>query len=126
MVERSIPVSGGPAGLAWSEDSRYLYVSEFEAARAGEIVVGDGAISRRIPLRRYPLSLAVCSGRDLLMVGEYFSGSVSGIDLRTGEERFRVPVVREPSCIAMTRDDTRALVSNLLPGGRSDTTQAAV
>lgn len=103
--------------VAWKPDGSGLYVTEYQKHAVAEINPADGKIVRRIRVGAYPIGLAVAARRGLLIVGNTGSHDLSLIDLNTGKESGRVPCLREPFSIAVSADESLAVVGNLLPVG---------
>jgi hypothetical protein len=61
--------------------------------------------------------VAVASRKGLLVACDYGLHAVSIVDLKTGRERFRSPCGKHPYFVAVTPDETMAVVGNLIPAG---------
>jgi len=126
-VTARIPCPAEPTGLVWGDKEDRLFVAAFGAAQVLEISAPNWKRTRAWAVGKYPIGLALSPAHRLLLVANTFSHSVSFLDANTGQEWKRVPVVREPFAIAVAKDESIALVSNLLPGGRAtDPRQGAV
>jgi DNA-binding beta-propeller fold protein YncE len=112
-----------PGMVAWSGDSTKVYVSEYGKGAVVEIGVGDGKVLRRFAVGPRPMGVAVAGKRQLLLAANSALGDVSVIDLATGKEKGRVKMVREPFWIAISPDESVAVVSNLLPLGAATDAQ---
>jgi DNA-binding beta-propeller fold protein YncE len=105
-----------PTGVVWVDDSR-AWVSEYGAGNAVEIDPAAGQVLRRIKVGPGPIGLAVAPKRKLLLVANSHTHDVSVVNLADGKTLGTVPVKREPFAIAVSADETVAVVSNLLPLG---------
>ena len=120
-IQKTIPLTGQPAGIAWAGDGARFYVAERGAGTVAEVDPVQGTVTKRFSVGRYPLGLAVGGGR--LVVCNNGMDTVSVIDLKTGAETAKVPCVYRPWEVALTPDGATAVVGNLLPLGdarRSD------
>ena len=83
-------------------------------------------VVRRMATGPRPVGLALAAKKGLLVVADSANDSVLAIDLAAGKEKARVPAVREPYFLAVTPDESLAIVGNLLPvGDASLPTQSA-
>jgi YVTN family beta-propeller protein len=110
-------LSGSAGCIAWAADSSRIFVTEYERSSVAEVSIADKRISRRLPVGPYPIGVAVAAKRRLLLAGNTGASDVSVIDLSTGAEKARIRCLREPFGIAITPDESIAVVSNLLPAG---------
>ena len=62
-----------------------------------------------------PRGLAVAPRRNLLLAADWGLDQLAVIDLASGETKARIPVGRQPTTVAITPDESLALVSNLIP-----------
>jgi cytochrome c peroxidase len=69
------------------------------------------------------VGVAVAPKRGLLVVANTVTNDLSVVDLATGKEKGRIRLPREPYFVAVTPDETLAVVGNLLPAGRADDPQ---
>ncbi len=132
-VASTIELRGRPAALAWSADGSRLFVAERNAGTVAEVAFkGEsneegGRVERRFSVGPQPVGLAVASKRKLLLVTNFATHAVSVVDLAGGAERARIAASREPFAVAVTPDETLAIVGNLLPAGpATDPTMASV
>ena len=116
---RPVALEGAPEGVVWGADG-HLFVAETGAASVAEVDATSGRVLRRMPVGPRPHGLALAPRRGWLLAANSATHSVSVLDLATGAERIRVPVRREPEMIAVSSDESRAMVGNLLPTGRAD------
>ncbi len=107
---------GRSAGVAWSADGRAVYVAEHTAGTVARVEL-SGKIARRFRVGARPVGLALARGRGRLLVADSATRAVSIVDLSSGKEIARVDVVREPWYIAITPDESLAVVGNRLPAG---------
>jgi YVTN family beta-propeller protein len=114
---RDIPVPGEPNGLALSADGRTLYVAERKAHAVALIDTATGQITARIPVGYWPVAVALAEKGRRLYTCNRGDHTVSAVDLVSGKELRRIGVVREPAWAAVTQDESRVVVANLLPLG---------
>ena len=69
------------------------------------------------PLIAIPRELPLSRGRGLLVVANTTTNRVTVLDTNTGQPAAHVAVPREPYHVAVTPDESLAIVSNLLPVG---------
>jgi len=115
-VSSQIELRGRPMSLAWSDDSRTVYVAEHTAGTVAE-VRRSGEIVRRFSVVVRPTGLAIAHRRRRLLVADSVGAAVAIVDLACGKEIARAQVVREPRYIAVTPDESLAVVGNRLPAG---------
>ena len=118
VIARHVALRGEPTGVVWSERDDHVYVAEFDAGSVAEVAAGSGRVVRRFKVGLRPLGLAIVPGKGLLLAANSATHTVSVLDMKTGIERCRIAVSREPFSIAVTPDESLAVVSNLLPAGR--------
>ncbi|MBN1673297.1 MAG: hypothetical protein JXR37_19785 [Kiritimatiellae bacterium] len=119
-----VALNGKPSGVAWTGLGEVL-VAEYDA---GSIAVVDAAsrqVVRRLRIGPKPIGLAVAAKAGLLVVAESGLNAVSILDLATGKPRARIPVPRQPYFVAVSRDETVAVVGNLLPAGPATDVRSA-
>ncbi len=114
---KDIALGEEPCGLALSADGRTLYVALRQAHAVALIDTASGQVTGRIPVGHWPVALALGAKGKRLYTCNRGDHTVSAVDLAAGREVKRVPVVREPSCAAVTPDESRVVVTNLLPAG---------
>lgn len=117
-VAREIPLRGRPLGVSWSRDGERIHVAECSAGTVAE-VAASGEVLRRFRVGPRPVGLAEAPRRGLLLVADSGTHSVSLVDLESGKERQRVQVKREPWYLAVSPDESLALVGNRLPAGEA-------
>ena len=121
-----IPIPNEPNGLALSADGKTLYVAERKAHAVALIDAGKGAVSGRIAVGLWPVAVALAEKGKRLYTCNQGDHTVSVVDLAAGKEIKRIPAVREPSFAAVSPDESRVVVANLLPyGAGTDATLAA-
>lgn len=123
-VLRQAALSGQPGRIAWSPDASKAYVAQYESASVAEISAADAKVIRTMPAGTYPLGTALAAKRQLLLVGNTALADVSVIDLASGKEKARIKVQRDPFHIALSPDESLAVVSNLLPAMPASDPQA--
>jgi DNA-binding beta-propeller fold protein YncE len=125
-ISGSVSLAAPPAGLAWSADGKNLFASESGAGHITEMDAAKAAIIRRIPTGRYPRGLAVAHRRNQLLACDWGLNRLTVIDLAAGKSIAEIPTGRQPSCVALTPDESLAVVGNLLPAtNTSDSRHAA-
>ena len=127
QIAHQVELHGSPSGLAWSADGKSLFVAECDAGTVAEIDPASGKVLRRLPTGPRPIGLTLAAKKGLLVVTDSANDRVAVFDLATGQPKAQVPVVREPYFLAVTPDESRAIVGNLLPlGDASLPTQSAI
>lgn len=99
----------------WAPDGKRLFVSEAGAGSIAEINPARGKILRRITTGRYPSGIALAENRGLLLAADRGLDRLTAIDLRDDKTRAHIPVGRQPGFVAVTPDESLAVVSNLIP-----------
>ena len=115
-IKSTTRLAGRPMGVAWSADSQSIFVAEHLAGTVAQ-VNRSGKIVRRFSDAIRPTGLAIARKRRLLLVADSAGHSVSIVNLADGKEIARSRVVREPRYIAVTPDESLAVVGNRLPAG---------
>jgi DNA-binding beta-propeller fold protein YncE len=115
-VAGEIELHGRPMGVAWEADGRVI-VSEYDAGTVAEVDLEKRQVLRRFPVGPKPVGVAVASKKGLLVACDYGRHVVWIVDLKTGRERFRSLCGKHPYFVAVTPDETMAVVGNLLPAG---------
>jgi DNA-binding beta-propeller fold protein YncE len=104
-----------PVSVVWSPDSAQLYVADYDGGDVAHIDVKQAKVVRRLPGGPYLSSAALAAKRNLLLTANSALGDITVVDLASGKEKARIKAVREPFWIAVTPDESMAVVSNLLP-----------
>ncbi|HID24413.1 MAG TPA: c-type cytochrome [Planctomycetaceae bacterium] len=123
-----IPLNGQPRRLALSPDGRTLFVAERLVGTVAVIDTVSAKVKQRIRVGRWPVAVAVAAESKRLYVCNQDDHTVSVVDLSQSppKEIKRIPARREPYCVAVTPDESRVVVTNLLPVGvPSDPTLAS-
>lgn len=123
-VKRTIPLDGEPAAVVWTPGETadacgLVHVAEYGARTVAEVHPARGQVVRRLSVGLRPQAVAVVPGRKVLLAANVHVSTLSVVDLQSGKETKQIPLVREPFDIAVTADESLAVVSNLLPFGRS-------
>jgi len=118
-VRQTVALNGEPAGLAWAGDGSTVFVAEYGAGTVAQVDAAAGRVVRRLTVGPYPTGLAVAAKRQLLLAADSGIHRLVVLDLATGNERARPALPREPFAVAVTPDESLAVVSNLLPAGRA-------
>ncbi|MEZ6080947.1 MAG: YncE family protein [Pirellulaceae bacterium] len=124
-----IELHGRPQGLALSNDGSTLYVAEHGASSVAVIDTNKQTITSRIAVGLWPTAVALGEQSRRLYVANQDRDSISVIDLRQHPAKTitEIAVVREPSSLALTPDERRIVVTNLMALGRgTDPTLSAV
>ncbi len=117
QVTRRVTLAGEPTGVAWSADKKHVFVSQFGAGSVAEVDAQSAAVSRTFAVGPYPVGLALAAKKCLLLVAESGNDRLAAIDLATGKTRATVPLTCDPQFLAVTPDETLAVVANLRPVG---------
>ena len=128
-VRTEIPVRGEPQGICLSPDGARLYVAERGASTVAVIDTGKQAVIGRIATDRWPIALGLAAKTGRLYICCEDTHSVTVVDLKEAPGKIvrRIPVLREPCAIAITPDESHAVVANRIPYGRAtDPTLGAV
>ena len=111
------PIIGEPNGLVLSANGKILYVTQRKTNSIALIDTKQGMIVRRIPVGAWPVALALAEKNRRLCCCNQGGHTVSLIDLTTGQQIDEMAVIREPAFAAITADESRLVVANLLPSG---------
>ncbi|MGB2819885.1 MAG: hypothetical protein WBF17_02815 [Phycisphaerae bacterium] len=122
-VVKEIPLKGVPEGIAWS--GKNVYVAELREGTVAEVDPAGGKVVRRLQAGPRVAAVAVAAKKKLLLAANSGLDSVSVIDLASGKEKARVAVLCDPRAIAISPDESVALVGNLRPlGNATEATQS--
>ncbi len=124
-VLKETPRINQPTGVALGTSGSRVFVSEYASGTVAEANAANGQVIRCISVGYGPMGLAVAAKKGRLIVCNSSSNDVSSVDIAGGKEKARIPVIRQPISVAMTPDETLALVSNLLPLGDATDAQTA-
>ncbi|MEX2187389.1 MAG: beta-propeller fold lactonase family protein [Pirellulales bacterium] len=115
----SIKLNGRPQHLALSADGRSLFVAEYDAGTVAVVNVADDTVSARVAVGRWPAALALAEKSGRLFVASQDDHTIAVIDTAASPPQCiaRIPVIREPVALAVTADERRVVVANLLPNG---------
>ena len=122
------PLSGQPSGLALSGDGKTLYVAERLAKTVAVIDTASNKVKSRIAIGHWAVAVALAKKANRLYVCNEDNHTVTAVDLSQSPPKIikEIPAIREPSCVAVTPDESRVVITNLLPQGVStDPTVAA-
>lgn len=114
-VQQSIAVAK-PVSVAWSADSSLIYAADYASGNVAQIDAKQAKVVRTLPAGAYVSAAAVVHKKQLLLTANSGLGDITVVDLASGKEKARIKAVREPFHIAITPDESMAVVSNLLPG----------
>ena len=115
----TIAVHGKPRSLALSADGSTLFVAEHGAGTLAIVNLADHSIAARVAVGRWPAALALAEKSGRLFVADQLDHTVTVIDTAATPPQSvaRIPVLREPVALAITPDERRVVVANLLPNG---------
>jgi len=116
-VAHRVTLKGEPTGVTWSADNKHVYVSQFGAGSVAEVDAASAKVSRTFAVGQYPAGLALAAKRGLLLVAESGNDRLAAIDLATGKTKATVPLTCDPQFLAVTPDESLAVVTNLRPVG---------
>lgn len=117
----TVILHGEPTGLVWGPGKRLL-VSEYGVGTIAEIdaVADVPHVVRRMQIGAMPYGLAYASSRQLLVMAEFGRSEIRLIDYSSGTVNAILDAPRNPGFVAVTPDETLALVAGTLPSGSSD------
>ena len=115
----AVPLRGQPRGVCLSKDGSRAYVAEHGAGTVAVVDTVDRKVIERIAVGHWPTAVALAPQTKRLYVGNQDRHSVSVVDLAQTPSKAigEIKVLREPSCIAVTPDEKRLVVTNLMPLG---------
>ena len=119
LAVRQFDVNGPVSGLTTTGD--YLYVTSGQAK--GYVDVFDLATGQSIQsmaVGHTPMSPKVTSDGHWLVICNRFNNNIGIKSLISNEPWFNVSVPREPVAVAITPDNSLAVVANHIQAGRSD------
>ncbi|RIK81629.1 MAG: hypothetical protein DCC68_08205 [Planctomycetota bacterium] len=118
-ISASIALNGNPQSVALSADGRTAYIGEYGTGTVAVVDLAAKSVAARIPVGRFPAALALAEKGRRLYVADQEDHSVRVIDLAAAPQACvaRVEVRREPVSLAITPDERRVVVANLLPVG---------
>jgi len=118
-VRREIALNGRPSGLVWLPNGSRLFVAECGAGTVAEIEPPAGRVVRRRTAGAWPVTLSIAPRRNLLIATDFAMDSVVLVDLGPDASQSTVSPSRQPFSVAVTPDESLAVVSNLIPDGRA-------
>ena len=116
-AQRDVVLAGPTRGVAWSADGTSIFVAEYGAGTVAEIDAQSAQVRRRLKVGLRPVGVAVAQRRHLLVAANTVTDDISVVDLESGAEKARIGIAREPFFVAITPDESIAVVGNLLPAG---------
>ncbi|HEY8829843.1 MAG TPA: beta-propeller fold lactonase family protein, partial [Candidatus Limnocylindria bacterium] len=108
LTDKEAKGSRYPAGIAMSNDGRFLYVAENVGDDVAVIDAALSAVVSRIKTDHYPYAVAVAPNGDVF-VSAWGANTVSAI--HGDAEVKRIDVGRHPSALRMNRDGSRLYVA---------------
>lgn len=110
----SIPVGGGPSGIAVSPDGKQVYVSNNHTNNVSVIDTASSMVVATIPVQTQPFGLAFTPDGTAVYVANAGSNSVSVINTTSQAVVATIPVQTNPIGVAMalTSNGTFAYVTN--------------
>lgn len=123
-VVRSIDLSGQPRGVTWSADGRSVCVA---LQRPGGVIVHHrkGSEISKLPCGPQPEALALLPQRRLLLITDTAEHDIRAVSLVSGRAVGQVRVTRQPEALAVTPNESLAVVVNRLPADAATRPQAA-
>jgi len=112
---KPLTLPGTPSALLCSPDAKLCYVSLDHPDSVLEIDISALRILREWKIEGCPSDLALSPKYDRLLVTLAATHEVALIDLTAQRPQTRIAVKREPRWLAVTPDQTTALVANFLP-----------
>lgn len=106
----SSPTYRSPYGIAFSDDSSLIAVSDRTAAELVLLDAESGTPAPAIELAGEPKGIA-WSGPDRVMVAEYGAGTIAEVDAARGSVVRRLTVGPKPTDVAVSADGTQLLVA---------------
>ena len=120
-IKRTFSLSGDPTGVMLTPDGKTLCVTVGGAD--GEVVLvhpESGKVLGRIPVGHTPMSPVISSDGRFLYVCNRFNSTVSMVELATQQVTGTFSVLREAVASALSPDNAKLFVANLLPLGYSN------
>jgi len=124
-VAREVALKGEPTGVAWASDGKRVFVAERNAGTVAEVEAASGKVARRLPVGLRAVGVALAEKKGLLVACNTVHEDVSIVDLKSGKTKGRVPLLHQPFMVAITPDESMAVVGNLLPRGSAADPQSA-
>ena len=119
LVVRKFDVNGPVFGLTISDNK--LYVTSGQADGYVDVFdLNTGQLIQSIAAGHTPMSPKITSDGQWLLVCNRFNNNVGIKSLTSNEPWVYVPVPREPVAVALTPNDSLAVVANHIQDGRSD------
>ena len=115
-VVREIKLGGRPAGVVWSADGRFVYTADRAGRTVVQIHVADQTIIRLAAGPR-PVGLALAPQQRLLLAANSAGDSISLLDPTGRQPPRQKPAGNVPYLLAVTPDESLAVVGNRLPLG---------
>ena len=84
-----------------------------------------GLLHEQIPVGTWPVALVVAENTKRLYCSNRGNHTVSVVDLAVGKETNEIAVVRDPAYVAITADESRAVVANFMPRGAGTDSELA-
>jgi DNA-binding beta-propeller fold protein YncE/mono/diheme cytochrome c family protein len=114
-IKHQVALAGSPDGLAWAVDGRHVFVAESGSGHIAEVDPATGTITRRFVAGRHSRGIAVAGRRNYLLACDWGLDRLTTIDLISGKTIANIPVGRQPTSVAISPDESVAVVSNLIP-----------
>jgi YVTN family beta-propeller protein len=115
-VVASIPVTGGPAGLALTPGGQALYVAQAAASSVAVVDTGSNTLVATVPVGQSPLGVAAAPNGLAVYVANSASNSVSVISTATNAVVATVMVGPSPTVLAVAPDSRRVFVAGPISG----------
>lgn len=108
----SIPISGGPSGLAVAPGGAYFYVTAKNNNSVAFVSAATASVVNTVTVDAGPVQVAVTpNGATVYSVNQ--AGTVSAIDTASATVLASIPVASQPSGLAITPDGSQVLVTSL-------------
>jgi DNA-binding beta-propeller fold protein YncE len=119
LVVRRFAVNGPVYGLTITGNN--LYVTSGQANGYVDIFdLSTGQLIQSLPVGHTPMSPRVTTDGHWLLICNRFNNTIGIKSLTSGDPWIEIPVSREPVAVAITPDDSLAVVANHIQAGRSD------
>ncbi len=113
-------VDDRPAGITWAPDGSHLYVAESRVGTIADIDADKGSVTRRFEAGLWLRGIAFAPNHNMLVAADYARDGVTVAKLGSTVRRTVVPTSRQPFAVAISPDESLAVVSHLIPQGRAD------
>jgi DNA-binding beta-propeller fold protein YncE len=105
---------GKPGGVAWDSGGGRVFVVETGCGTVAEVSAAGGIV-RRLSVGGRPSAVAVASKAGVLLVTDAARSALTFVDIAGGKPRARVTLVHQPDAVAVTPNESMAVVANTIP-----------